>query len=85
MTDIEIARSTKLLSIDKIASEIGLNSDEYFMYGKYKCKIDNSVYNRLKNKKNGKLIYSLPISFLFTKGIKLIENRIIIEGCFPFL
>ena len=28
MTDIEIARSTKLLSIDKIASEIGLNSDD---------------------------------------------------------
>ena len=51
MTDIEIARSTKLLSIDKIASEIGLTSDEYYMYGKYKCKIDNSVYNRLKNKK----------------------------------
>lgn len=62
MTDIEIARSTKLLSIDKIASEIGLNSDEYFMYGKYKCKIDNSVYNRLKNKKNGKLILVTAIS-----------------------
>ena len=62
MTDIEIARSTKLLSIDKIASEIGLNSDEYYMYGKYKCKIDNSVYNRLKNKKNGKLILVTAIS-----------------------
>ena len=62
MTDIEIARSTKLLSIDKIASEIGLNSDEYFMYGKYKCKIDNSVYNRIKNKKNGKLILVTAIS-----------------------
>ena len=62
MTDIEIARSTKLLSIDKIASEIGLTSDEYFMYGKYKCKIDNSVYNRLKNKKNGKLILVTAIS-----------------------
>lgn len=62
MTDIEIARSTKLLSIDKIASEIGLTSDEYYMYGKYKCKIDNSVYNRLKNKKNGKLILVTAIS-----------------------
>ena len=62
MTDIEIARSTKLLNIDKIASELGLTSDEYFMYGKYKCKIDNSVYNRLKNKKNGKLILVTAIS-----------------------
>ena len=32
------------------------------MYGKYKCKIDNSVYNRLKNKKNGKLILVTAIS-----------------------
>lgn len=62
MTDIEIARSTKLLNIDKIASELGLTSDEYFMYGKYKCKIDNSVYNKLKNKKNGKLILVTAIS-----------------------
>ena len=62
MTDIEIARSTKLLNIDKIASELGLTSDEYFMYGKYKCKIYNSVYNKLKNKKNGKLILVTAIS-----------------------
>ena len=62
MTDIDIARSTKLLSIDNIAKELEINNEEYYMYGKYKCKIDNSVYNRLKDKKNGKLILVSAIS-----------------------
>ena len=62
MKDIEIARNTELKKIDDIAKEIGLYEDDIELYGKYKCKISNSVYNKNKNKKNGKLILVTAIS-----------------------
>ena len=62
MTDIEIARNTELKKIYDIAKEIGLYEDDIELYGKYKCKISNSVYDKNKNKKNGKLILVTAIS-----------------------
>lgn len=62
MTDIEIARNTKLERIEKIASKIGIEDDDIELYGKYKAKISNNVYQKLKNKKNGKLILVTAIS-----------------------
>ena len=62
MTDIEIARNTKLERIEKIASKIGIEDDDIELYGKYKAKISNNVYEKLKNKKNGKLILVTAIS-----------------------
>ena len=62
MTDIEIARNTKLKKIDEIALELGLYEDDIELYGKYKAKIDNYVYDKNKNKKNGKLILVTAIS-----------------------
>lgn len=62
MKDIEIARNTELKKIDDIAKEIGLYEDDIELYGKYKCKISNSVYDKNKNKKNGKLILVTAIS-----------------------
>ena len=44
MNDLEIARNTKLERITKIAEKIGINEDELECYGKYKAKIDDSVY-----------------------------------------
>ena len=62
MTDIEIARNTKLERIEKIASKIGIEDDDIELYGKYKAKISNNVYEKLKNKKNGKLILVTAIN-----------------------
>ena len=56
MTDIEIARNTKLNKILDIGESIGIKDDELEMYGKYKAKISNDVYERLKDKTDGKLI-----------------------------
>ena len=39
MTDIEIARNTKLEKIDEIAKTLGLNEEDIESYGKYKAKI----------------------------------------------
>ena len=62
MTDIEIARSTKLEKIVDIAKKIGIQEDDIEQYGKYKAKISNEVYEKRTNKKDGKLILVTAIS-----------------------
>ena len=62
MTDIEIARNTKLEKIEDIAKRIGLDEEDLELYGKYKAKISKSVYEKVKNNKNGKLILVTAIS-----------------------
>ena len=61
MTDIEIARNTKLYDIKKIAKNLGINNEYLETYGKYKAKIDNSIFNSHINK-NGKLILVTAIN-----------------------
>ena len=62
MTDIEIARNTKLENIVDVAKKIKINEESIEMYGNYKAKISNTVYEKLKEKKNGKLILVTAIS-----------------------
>ena len=56
MTDIEIARNTKLENINKIAEKCGLQDEEIEQYGKFKAKINQKAFERLKNNYDGKLI-----------------------------
>ena len=60
--DVEIARSTKLNKIVDIASKIGIEEEELEPYGRYKAKISLKAYERLKNKKDGKLVLVTAIN-----------------------
>ena len=62
MTDTEIAKSVKLDNIVDIAEKIGINKEEIEQYGKYKAKISSSVYERLEEEKNGKLVLVTAIN-----------------------
>ena len=62
MTDIEIAKQVELKNILEIAKECGLTEDNIESYGKYKAKILNSTNEKLKNKKDGKLILVTAMS-----------------------
>ena len=62
MSDIEIARNTKLNNIVDVAKELGINDDNLELYGKYKAKISSEVYENLKDKKDGKLILVTAIN-----------------------
>ena len=62
MTDIEIARNTKLDNIIDVAKNININEDDLELYGKYKAKISNALYNRIEKNKNGKLVLVTAIS-----------------------
>ena len=62
MTDIEIARNTKLEKIVEIAKKLDIEEEDIEQYGKYKAKLENSVFEKRKDKKDGKLILVTAIS-----------------------
>ena len=62
MEDVEIARSTKLEEISKIAKQIGIQEEELEPYGRYKAKINLKIKERLKSKKDGKLVLVTAIN-----------------------
>ena len=62
MTDIEIARNTKLEKITDVAKELEISDEELELYGKYKAKISSEVYEKVENKKDGKLVLVTAIN-----------------------
>lgn len=61
-TDIEIAQSAKMEPIMDIAKKIGLEPEEVELYGNYKAKVSLKVWDRLKEKPDGKLILVTAIN-----------------------
>ena len=55
-SSLEIAQEATLRPIAEIAEELGLEPDEYDLYGKYKAKVDLSVVERLSGEPDGKLV-----------------------------
>jgi formate--tetrahydrofolate ligase len=55
-SSLEIAQEATLRPIAEIAEELGLQPDEYDLYGKYKAKVDLSVVERLADQPDGKLV-----------------------------
>jgi len=61
-SDIEIAQSTKMLPIEEIASRVGISRDDIEFYGNYKAKVNYNIMEKLKDRKNGKLILVTAIT-----------------------
>jgi formate--tetrahydrofolate ligase len=55
-SSLEIAQEATLRPIAEIAEELGLEPDEYDLYGTYKAKVDLSVVERLSGEPDGKLV-----------------------------
>lgn len=62
MEDIEIAKKVKLKNINEVACDLGIKEDEIECYGRYKAKIPTNIYEKNKNKKDGKLILVTAIN-----------------------
>lgn len=56
LTDIEIAQNCSMLPIKKIAGDLGILEEELELYGKYKAKLTEDLWERLKDKPDGKLV-----------------------------
>lgn len=61
-SDIQIAQEAKMEPITKIAGKLNLTEDDIEQYGKYKCKISLDVFEKLKDKKDGKLVLVTAIN-----------------------
>jgi formate--tetrahydrofolate ligase len=61
-SDIEIAQQAKMKPVSEIAEQWGIQEDELELYGKYKAKINLSIFDRLKDKPDGKLILVTAIT-----------------------
>jgi formate--tetrahydrofolate ligase len=55
-SSLEIAQEATLRPVAEIAEELGLEPDEYDLYGTYKAKVDLGVVERLQSTPDGKLI-----------------------------
>ena len=62
LSDIEIAQNCTMLPIGKVAEKAGLLEDELEYYGKYKAKISDDAWKRLKDEPDGKLILVTAIN-----------------------
>ena len=56
LSDIEIAQNAKMKDITEIAQNLGILPSELEPYGHYKGKINDSVFDRLREKEDGKLV-----------------------------
>lgn len=61
-SDIEIAQEASMRPISEIAQSIGVLADELEPYGHYKAKLSESIYQRLANHPDGKLILVTAIN-----------------------
>ena len=61
-TDIEIAQEAKMLPIKEVAAAYGIGEDDLELYGKYKAKITDELWNEVKDRKDGKLVLVTAIN-----------------------
>ena len=61
-TDIEIAQETKMLPIKDVAAQYGISEDDLELYGKYKAKISNELWNEVRERPDGKLVLVTAIN-----------------------
>lgn len=61
-TDIQIANETKIENIEKVLGRFDISYDDLELYGKYKAKASNTLYDKLKSKENGKLVLVTAIN-----------------------
>ena len=55
-TDIQIAQETKMELIKNVAAKLDIQEDELDLYGKYKAKFSDELWERVKDRPDGKLI-----------------------------
>lgn len=61
-TDIEIAKEAVMKPIGEVAEKLGIASDELELYGKYKAKLSDELWERIKDNEDGKLILVTAIN-----------------------
>ena len=61
-TDIQIAQEAQMAHIKDVAATVGIEEEELEFYGKYKAKLSDDVWEKVKDKPNGKLVLVTAIN-----------------------
>ena len=61
-TDIQIAQEAEMMHISDVAARAGISEDELEFYGKYKAKLSDELWDRIKDNEDGKLVLVTAIN-----------------------
>ncbi len=61
-TDIQIAQETQMAHIREVAAQLDIREEELEYYGKYKAKLSDELWDRVKDRPDGKLILVTAIN-----------------------
>ncbi|MEW6724267.1 MAG: formate--tetrahydrofolate ligase [Bacillota bacterium] len=61
-TDIQIAQEAQMKPLVEVARELGLTDEDLELYGKYKGKVSTDLWERIKDRPDGKLILVTAIT-----------------------
>ncbi len=61
-TDIQIAQEAQMAHIKDVAANVGIGEEELEFYGKYKAKLSDEVWERIKDRPDGKLVLVTAIN-----------------------
>ncbi len=62
LSDIEIASQKVMRPVLDIAHDLGIAEDELDLYGRYKAKLDDTLYERLADRPDGRLVLVTAIN-----------------------
>ena len=61
-TDIQIAQEAQMLPIKEVAANAGITEDDLEFYGKYKAKLSEDFWDKIKDNPDGKLVLVTAIN-----------------------
>ncbi|MDO5550518.1 MAG: formate--tetrahydrofolate ligase [Lachnospiraceae bacterium] len=61
-TDIQIAQEAKMIPIKEVAASYGITEDDLELYGKYKAKLTDELWEQVKDRPDGKLVLVTAIN-----------------------
>ena len=61
-TDIQIAQDAELTHIREVAAKLGISEEDLDFYGKYKAKFSDELWDKVKDRKDGKLVLVTAIN-----------------------
>ncbi|HBY71966.1 MAG TPA: formate--tetrahydrofolate ligase, partial [Lachnospiraceae bacterium] len=61
-SDIQIAQDAELMPIKEVAQQLDIKEDDLEFYGKYKAKLSDDLWEKVKNNPDGKLVLVTAIN-----------------------
>ena len=61
-SDIEIAQEAAMIPVKEVAARYGIKEDDLELYGKYKAKLTDELWNQIKDRPDGKLVLVTAIN-----------------------